>query len=303
LSFRDSWVNSKRKIVPVLALSLLLSGCIIRKTAVPQNQRLLPAQTRSFSEILKILTERSQAVKSLRAVRVVFQPSAGGRKKNEVTEVRDIDGYMLVNRPGDIHIHLNAPFLKTTLADMVSDGREYKVWSPLNNNFYIGKADEPIQLGKVDLQLPPPKDIASALFVDISPYLDNPGKYKLVQTETVRGQRSYYVMTVVDVEDSSIQAHALEEIWIDRTNMEIARQMMYGKEGVLLTDTDFSGYASSGESLFPKVVQIHRPVEDVNLTIKFERAESNVDLPAEYFQLLQPDGSELVHMSGPGSKR
>jgi hypothetical protein len=74
LSFRDSWVNSKRKIVPVLALSLLLSGCIIRKTAVPQNQRLLPAQTRSFSEILKILTERSQAVKSLRAVRVVFQP-------------------------------------------------------------------------------------------------------------------------------------------------------------------------------------------------------------------------------------
>jgi outer membrane lipoprotein-sorting protein len=210
---------------------------------------------------------------------------------------------MLVNRPGDIHIHLNAPFLKTTLADMVSDGREYKVWSPLNNNFYIGKADEPIQLGKVDLQLPPPKDIASALFVDISPYLDNPGKYKLVQTETVRGQRSYYVMTVVDVEDSSIQAHALEEIWIDRTNMEIARQMMYGKEGVLLTDTDFSGYASSGESLFPKVVQIHRPVEDVNLTIKFERAESNVDLPAEYFQLLQPDGSELVHMSGPGSKR
>jgi outer membrane lipoprotein-sorting protein len=284
-----------------LALSLLLSGCIIRKTAVPQNQRLLPAQTRSFSEILQILTERSHAVKTLRAVRVVFQPSAGGRKKNEVTEVREIDGYMLVNRPGDIHIHLNAPFLKTTLADMVSDGREYKVWSPLNNNFYVGRADEPIQIGKVDLQLPPPKDIASAIFVDISPYLDNPDKYRLFQTETVQGQRSYYVITVVDIEDHSVEAHALEEIWIDRTNMEIARQVMYGKEGVMVTDTDFSGYPSSGEVLFPKVVQIHRPVEDVNLTIKFERAESNVDLPSEYFQLLQPFGSELIRM--PGAKR
>jgi outer membrane lipoprotein-sorting protein len=286
-----------------LALSLLLSGCIVRRTPVPRNQRLLPAQTRSFSEILQILAERSKAVKTLRAVNVVFQPSAGARKKNEVTEVRAIDGYLLVNRPDAIHIHLNVPLLKTTLADMVSDGSEYKVWSPLNNNFYVGKADESIQISKLDLELPPPKDIANAIFVDISPYLDNPAKYKLFQTEAVEGQHSYYVMRVVDVEDASIEAHALEEIWIDRTNMEIARQVKYGKEGVLLSNTDFSGYPSSGEILFPKVVQIHRPVEDVNLTIKFDRAEPNVALPAEGFQLTQPDGSELIRMPGAGVKR
>jgi outer membrane lipoprotein-sorting protein len=304
LSFSGSWFNNKRKTAAaVLALNLFLSGCIIRKTTVPQNQRLLPAQTRSFSEILQMLAERSQAVKSLKAVHVVFQPSAGARKKNEVTELRALDGYLLVNRPGDIHIHLDTPLLGTTLADMVSDGREYRVWSPLNNNFYVGKADEPIQLDKVDLQLPPPKDIASAIFVDISPYLGNPAKYRLFQTEAVQGQHSYYVMRVVDIEGNSIEAHALEEIWIDRTSMEISRQVMYGKEGVLLTDTDFSGYASSGEVLFPKVVQIHRPVEDVNLTIKFERAESNVTLPAENFQLSQPDGSELIQMPRRGAKR
>jgi outer membrane lipoprotein-sorting protein len=207
-----------------------------------------------------------------------------------------MDGYLLVNRPNEIHIHLNAPFLNTTLADMVSDGREYRVWSPLNNNFYIGRADEPIQLGKVNVQLPPPKDIASALFVDISPYLNNPAKYKLFQTEAVNGQHSYYVMRIVDVEDDSIQAHALEEIWIDRTNMEIARQVTYGKDGALLSDTDFSDYPSSGEVLFPKVVKIHRPVEDVNLTIKLDQAESNVTIPSEAFQLARPDGSELIRM-------
>ena len=286
-----------------LVLSLLLSGCIIRRTPVPQNQRLLPAQTRSFSEILQVLVDRSQAVKSLKAVNVVFRPSAGGRKKNEVTEVRAMDGYMLVNRPDGIHIHLDAPILKTTLADMVSDGREYKVWSPLNNNFYVGNADEPIQIGKLDLQLPPPNDIASALFVDISPYLSNPGKYKLFQTEAVEGQHSYYVMRVVEIGDDSIEAHALEEIWIDRTNMEIARQVMYGKEGALLTDINFSGYPSSGEILFPKIVKIHRPLEDVNLTIEFDRAEPNVPLPAEGFTLSQPDGSDLIRMTGPGSRK
>ena len=304
MSFLGSWENSKRKLAASsLALSLLLSGCIVRHTPVPQSQKLLPAQSRSFSEILQILAERSQAVKSLKAVRVVFQPSAGARKKNEVTEFRNIDGYLLMNRPDNIHIHLNTPFFSTALADMVSDGREYRVWSPLNNNFYVGSADEPIQLGKVDLQLPPPKEIARAIFVDISPYLNNPGKYKLFQTEAVEGQRSYYIIRVVDVEDNSIEAHALEEVWIDRTNMEIARQVTYGREGVLLTDTDFSGYPSSGEVLIPKVVKIHRPVEDVNLTIQFDRAEPNVLLPAENFQLAQPGGSELIRISGPGAKR
>jgi len=84
--------------------------------------------------------------------------------------------------------------------------------------------------------------------------------------------------------------------------MEIARQVMYGKEGVLLTDTDFSGYASSGEVLFPKTVKIHRPIEDVNLTINFDRAEPNVTLPPEAFQLPKPDGAELIRLSGPDTQ-
>ena len=286
-----------------VGLCLILSGCIVRRTPVPKSQRLLPAQTRSFSEVLQILAERSQAVKSLKAVKIVFQPSAGARKKNEITEVRALDGYMLVNRPDNIRIHLYTPLLKTTLADMVSDGREYRVLSPLNNKFYVGMADEPIQIDKMDLELPPPQDISGALFVDISPYLNNPTKYKLFQTEAVEGQRSYYVMRIVEIEDNSAEAHALEEIWIDRTNMEIARQLMYGKEGVLLTDTNFSGYPSSGEVLFPKEVTIHRPVEDVNLTIRFDRAEPNVTLPPENFQLSQPEGSELIRMPSGGAKR
>jgi outer membrane lipoprotein-sorting protein len=287
----------------VAAVSLCLSGCITRKTPIPQNQRLLPAQTRSFSETLQALAARSQAVKSLKAVRVVFQPSAGARKKNELTELRvPINGYLLVNRPNDIHIHLNTPVMKTTLADMVSDGSEYKVWSPLNNNFYVGNADESIQIAGLDLQLPAPNDIASAMFVDISPYLDNPGKYRLSQTEAIEGRHSYYVVRVMNIEGNSVEAKALQEIWIDRTNMEIVRQVMYRNEGVAVTDTDFSGYPSSGEVLLPKVITIHRPIEDVNLRITFLSAEPNANLPADSFQLSQPEGSERIQMPGPGPK-
>jgi outer membrane lipoprotein-sorting protein len=134
------------------------------------------------------------------------------------------------------------------------------------------------------------------MFVDISSYLDNPLKYRVFQREAVQGQHSYYVVTVVDIEGDSVAAQARQEIWIDRTSMEIVRQATYGKDGVLLTDTDFSGYPSSGEVLFPKVVTIHRPVEDMDLTIRFDSAEPNANLSEDSFRLTQPDGSELIRM-------
>ena len=288
----------------MIAATLLFSGCMIRRTPVPQSQRLLPAQTRSFPEILQLLAVRSQAVKSLKAARVVFQPSAGARKKNEISDLRlPIDGYLLVNRPHEMHIHLSAPVLNTTLAEMVSDGREYKLWSPTSNSFYVGKADESIQIGKLDLQLPSPRDMAMAMFVDISPYLGNPGKYRLVQTEAVETPHSYYVVSVVDIESDSVEAQARQEIWIDRTSMEITRQVLYGKEGAILTVAEFSGFPSSGEVVFPKSVTIHRPVEDVDLKITFVNAEPNADLPGEDFQLSQPEGSQLIQLQGSAEKR
>jgi hypothetical protein len=282
---------------------ILLSGCIVRRTAIPQNQRPFPAQTRSYSEILQVLTTRSQAVKSLKAARVVFRPSAGARRKNELTELRmPVDGYLLINRPNDMHIHLSAPLLKVSLADVVSDGREYRVWSPMNNNFYVGRADEAIQIAKLDLQLPPPNDIANALFVDISPYLDNPAKYRLAQTEAFEARHSYYVMRVLDVEGTTVEAHALEDIWIDRTSMEVVRQVIYGKEGGILTATEFSGFPSSGAAPFPKIVTIRRPVEDIDLTMEFVTAETNAPLPSESFQLLQPPGAELIQVPPSATK-
>src|SRR5215831_1691375 len=123
MSHRRAWLYTG---LSGVVLTLLLSGCIVHTHTIPPGQRLLPAQTRTFPEILQMLADRSQAVRSLKAVRVVFEPSAGARKKNEVTELRAMDGYLLVNRPNEIHIHLNAPFLNTTLADMVSDGSEYR---------------------------------------------------------------------------------------------------------------------------------------------------------------------------------
>ena len=118
----------------LLVVSLFLSGCIVRRTRVPDNQRPLPVQTRSFKDLLQDLEARSRAIKTLRVAKVLFLPSEGARKKGEMTTTRvAVPGFILVNRPNDIRIRLNLPLLGTTGADMVSDGQQYKVWIPFNN--------------------------------------------------------------------------------------------------------------------------------------------------------------------------
>jgi outer membrane lipoprotein-sorting protein len=280
----------------LLVASLFLSGCIIRRTVVPDNQRLLPAQTRSFKDLLQDLEACSNAIKTLRVAKVLFLPSEGARKKGQVTATRvAVPGFILVNRPNDIRIRLNLPLLGTTGADMVSDGRQYKVWIPLSNKMYVGQADESIQVGKLDMQLPPPKEIANAMFVDIRPYINNL-KYKLIPKQTTLGTHSYYVVTVIDIEARDADGQVVEEIWVDRTNMEIVRQVAYGEEGLELTDTTFSGYQVSGDTPFPRVVTIYRPIEDVNLKITFQSSpDANAGIPADAFQL-DPEGADVVEM-------
>lgn len=256
----------------------------------------MPAQTRSFKDLLQDLQSRSQAIKTLRAARVSFQPSSGAKKKGELTETRvPITGIIVVNRPNDIRIRLNLPVLGTTGADLISDGQSFKVLIPFTNKLYDGNADEPIQIGSADLQLPPPKEISNALFVDIRPYLDNP-KYILFPRETTRGTHSYYVVSIVSSTGEDVDL--VQEIWIDRTNLEITQQSIYGKGGQLLTDAEFTGYSMKGDSPVPKVVTIHRPIEDVNLKITFQKQpDLNTALPANAFQL-DSSGAEVIHMSG-----
>ena len=102
--------------------------------------------------------------------------------------------------------------------------------------------------------------------------------------------------------DVDTDGRVVEEIWVDRTNMEIVRQVAYGEEGLELTDTSFSGYQVSGDAPFPQVVTIYRPGEDVNLKITFQSSpEANTGIPTDAFQL-DPEGADVVQMPGQSAK-
>jgi len=273
----------------VALLSLAQAGCIKKTTVVPQSERLLPAQTATRTELLQALQEKSRELETLKAT-VGIEFSRGGAKTGVLDEYRETKGYVFVERPSHIRVQVQMPVVLTTVAIMVSDGQQYRLSIPIKNQFAIEDVNAPISPNS-SLSNLRPQIFLDGLFVDITPY---EGKQPLFE-EAVVGTHSYYVFSFFD--NSASEPHLLEKLWIDRTNnMEVSRKQVFGKDGRLETDVDYQDYVGDVGNRYPKVIVIHRPIEDFTVKMKFEKAALNEKLDAKIFELPRPEGSQLVQV-------
>src|ERR1051326_9215139 len=104
----------------VILATLMNSGCILisRKTRIPTEQQLLPAQSRTRAELLQDLDERSKSISSLTA-KVLLDVTSGRNKSDVLTEYRQTQGTLIVDRPKQVRIRVLAPVVSTTVVDMV----------------------------------------------------------------------------------------------------------------------------------------------------------------------------------------
>ena len=275
----------------LILLLIFQTSCIVvsRRRVLPKEERLLPAKTASREELLHQLQERSNSVQTLQGT-IFLDLSGGGAKSGVLTEYHQTTAYLVVDRPQQIRFKVVVPIVLSTIADMVSDGRQVRVSIPLKNQFVVGDANEPL-VTKTALANLRPQHLMDGLFVDIRPYTKNP-HVKSSFEETVDGRRSYYVFSFIDFGGSDAQL--LEKIWFDRTDLQISRKQMFGKDGRVETEVTYSNYQSSGETSFPHTVVIQRPVEEYTLKMAFQKATLNQKLPGDAFDLEQPEGSDLV---------
>jgi outer membrane lipoprotein-sorting protein len=282
--------------VLIVAAALLEGGCLSTRRVVPATERLLPARSASREELLEKLQDLSKSIETLTGT-ITLDASGGALKTGVLTEYRQTKGFVIVERPNNIRIKAQAPLALATVFDMVSDGQTFHVSIPVKNQFFEGDAHAPAKASNPILNLRP-QHIMAALFVDISPYANRSGVRSIME-ETTSGQISYYVFSFIDVD--STNAELLEKIWIDRTNMEIVRKQIFGRDGRIDTDVTFSGHHSVEGVSFPEVILIQRPQEDYMLKLTFQKADINDDLAAEAFHLERPAGSELVRLEPDGT--
>ena len=275
-----------------LAFLLAQTSCIVRHRQIPLDQRMLPAKTASKEDLFRGLQERSNQIRTLLGS-VTMDISGGGKQTGVLTEYRQTSGYVFVDRPNNIRIKALAPLVLSTVLDMVSDGREYRISVPVKNWWMEGDVNVRINSKNpiADLR---PKDFLDGLFVDVNPYLNKP-QIKRTFTEQTEGRRSFYVFTFFDVSGESPEARTLEKVWIDRSDdLEVSRKQMFREDGRMEADVEYSNYHSEAGVKFPEIVQIYRPIEDLTLKLTFLTTKINEPLQDNTFVLDRPEGSELL---------
>jgi len=278
----------------LLLLSLLLfqASCIKKTTVVPQAQRLLPAKNATRPELLQALQEHSRQISTLKAT-VGIDFSRGGAKSGVLDEYRETKGYVFVDRPFHIRVQVQMPIVLTTVAVMVSDGQEYRLSIPIKNQFAIENVNAPIS-PKSSLSNLRPQIFLDGLFVDVRRHMET-ATVKALFEEAVVGIHSYYVFSFFDT--ANAEPELLEKIWIDRTNLDVSRKQVFSREGRLETDVEYQDYHNEDGIQYPKVIVIHRPIEDFSVRLTFQQTTMNEKLDAKIFELPQPDGSELVQLT------
>lgn len=295
--------NSSFWAVFILLAILPSTGCLFRTRPVEDRYSKAPLKESSQQELINSINQEAESIHSLKAT-VDIDSSAGGMKKGHVTDYKEIRGYVLARKPDSLHMIGLMPFVRTTAFDMVSDGKDFKLWIPPKNKFVIGQnkiatpnSDQPMENIR-------PQNIYEALLIR---RIDPDSEIAVLENdyETLHDAKGHrvlqedYELTVIrKVGDTWILAR---KIIFGRTDLKPHRQFIYSDDGKVATDARYAEYKDFGGFTFPSRIEIYRPQEEYDITLNMLKVDINTPLKDDQFVLEQPPGAQVVHLDRPQS--
>jgi outer membrane lipoprotein-sorting protein len=287
-----------------LALAAMLSaGCAIsRKTVVKPSGPPVALQTATKQQLIASFDQQAQSITSMNAT-VTMVLTAGSAYTGVIEQFHEVNGFILAQKPADVRVIGQAPVVGTDIFDMVSNGETFRIFIPSKNRFIVGPAalERPSSKPIENLR---PQHLTGALF-----WTPIPAEDPVLFEQAAQGAAAYYVLTVIHRVGPPDAANAAEanweigrKIWVDRTNLEVARIQTYDSGGQLASDVRYSEWDSFGAERYPRQISVNRPASDYSLDIHIVRLTFNVAISADRFVLKQPAGTELVTVGEPGAK-
>src|SRR5580765_1440396 len=287
-----------------LALFLALlpaTGCLFRTRPVEDQYSKAPLKESTQQGLIDAINQQAEAIHTLKAT-VDIDSSAGGVKKGHVTDYKEIRGYVLAKKPDALHMIGLMPFVRTTAFDMVSDGRDFKLWIPPKNKFVVGENQMTTANPAQPLESIRPQNIYEALLIrPIDPnaeiaVLEN-GYEILHDGKGHRVLQEDYELTVIKKSgDGWVLAR---KIIFGRTDLKPHRQIIYSEDGKVATDAKYAAYKDYNGFGFPSRIEVFRPEEEYDITLNMLKVEINTPLKDEQFVLEQPAGAQVVHLERP----
>jgi outer membrane lipoprotein-sorting protein len=285
------------RLVALAVLMLSVSGCLSRTRTV--NRRLVnPANLKvaTLPELVQTIDSDARKIHTLTAT-VEIATSVGGAKKGKVTEYQQVKGYILEKDPDMLRMIGKVPLVGTTLFDMVSDGKTFKLSIPVTNRFIVGPAQEGAVPSTNTLEnLRPHVFFDSLLLHEIAadeiPVLEQSTQ---IVTDAKNKKKSWEVPDyVVDIIKKDGEFWYMErKIEFDRINLKPYRQLIYDQSGQVATEATYEEYEDFNGMSFPSIIQINRPKEEYSIRLVVEKLQVNTPMTDEQFVLKQPEGSRL----------
>jgi len=298
---------NQRRVSAGLVLALLIwlgsAGCGIKKqTKIEVPQKILQAKTATLDELLEIINNYDN-ITDLSCNPIKLTLTLGTLESEVLDKYKKARGYLLLRRPDSIRLVIQEPIIKTALADLASVKDDFSIFMRRSNKFYRGKNSAKVLVIEDSPDSPEipirPKDLFEALLpknVD----LNSPGIH-INKVEDMDAEAKYYVLSVIKV-GASRRVQILRRIWIERSELEIARQRLFGEEGQIIGDISYSNIELKDGYSLPKGIYMNRPQEGYSLEIELDidRCKINPGLKDKAFILEPPEGSQIIPLREKG---
>ena len=289
--------------VSLVLATLPLSGCLFRSRKVERQFSTVPLQTATQQQLVDAIDAQAAKIQTMQAT-VDIDTSVGGENQGKVTDYKEIRGYVLARKPAMLRLVGLMPIVRNRAFDMVSDGKEFKLWIPPKNRFVTGRNDVETSNPKQPLESVRPQNLYEAILIrEIDPeneiaVLEN-GYETVVDSKKHRVEQPDYEIVVVK---KGKKAWFLSrKIIFSRTDLKIHRQFMYDENGNLATDVRYGEYKDYDGINFPVQTEIERPQEEYDITLNIVKLEFNKPLTDDQFALEQPPGAEVVRLGENGA--
>jgi outer membrane lipoprotein-sorting protein len=277
-----------RPTVILTLCALILSGpsCVVRRRLIVRaGAKAAPSLSVATQETLvQAIARQYDAIRDLSAT-VDMVPALGSAEKSKITEYKDVRGYILFRKPADIRIIGLYPVVRSKAFDMVADGSRFKLYTPAKNLFIEGR-NEIIQPAPNKLENLRPQHFLEALLVRPVDAAE-----KVMLENLTDEDEAVYILHIVHDQNGTLQL--ARDIWFNRVNLQIERQLVFDASGNILTDARYSDWRPYDNVRFPKHIEINRPQDEYGVVLDVVKMDINKGVTDDKFVLEQPPGTTL----------
>jgi hypothetical protein len=269
-------------------LSLLPSDCFVRRRPIPAAQKRPASPLLAFSQadLLARVHAVSDPVQRF-LIRATLSPSVESENKKLVTDYATIDAYILYERPDSIRVVGQDPLVNSTIFDMTSAGREFRLHIPTRKRFVIGDNQAPAS-SKNKLE-----NLRPSAFLDAM-ILRPPGEsteFSLVQDGADETPPRY---TLLVAGGDPKKPRLLRSFAFNPYTLEITGQKIFNPSGTVASIVTYANWKNFGGIPFPSDMEIRRPQESYEVQIGvLEMKMNSASVTPDKFVLNQPAGTTL----------